>query len=428
LKTKHPVQSCGAGSAKNPAAGDINRRAVLKGLGAIGLSVALGKSRLARAQTGYDVLVVGAGVFGIWSAYKLHLAGKRVAVIDSVGPAHSRASSGGESRATRFGYGGEAIYSEWAWRSLGDWQALSERAGLPIFHQLGVVGIHPEADEAYAASARVLREREIPHRFLSADDLRSQYPVMQVNDGEAGLLEPLGGALMSRRAVQSLASSLAAAGVTFLSGAVLPVSQEHASGGALAAAMTAGGDRIEAEQFVMACGPWLDRVCPEAMAGRLFVTRQEIFYFGVDAGSTGKLPVWADLPFYGFPSLEGRGFKVANDTHGPIIDPETEDRRSTEEGEHAARDFLSRRFPSLAQAPLVESRVCQYENSSNGHFVIDRHPGLDNVWLVGCGSGHGFKHGPAVGTHVAELVSGRAAPMAPFLLSSKEVRQNRAVQ
>ena len=428
MKEKHPMTKDGPSSAGKPAAGEVKRRSVLQGLGALGLSVAFGNSRNALAQSGYDVLVVGAGVFGIWSAYKLHLAGKRVAVIDSVGPAHSRASSGGESRATRFGYGGEAIYSEWAWRSLSDWQVLSERTGLPIFHQIGVVGVHPESDESYEASARVLREQEIPYRFLSAKDLRTQYPIMRVNEGEAGLLEPRGGALMSRRAVQYLASSLAAAGVTFLSGTVSPIRQEHANGGALAAAMTAGGERIEAEQFVMACGPWLDRVCPEAMEGRLFVTRQEIFYFGVDAGSTGKLPVWADLPYYGFPSLEGRGFKVANDTHGPIIDPETEDRRSTEEGEQTARDFLSRRFPSLAQAPLVETRVCQYENSSNGHFVIDRHPGLENVWLVGCGSGHGFKHGPAVGAHVADLVAGTAVPMAPFLLSSKEIHQKRAVQ
>lgn len=424
---KHVIQKGGLGSSRKPATGGIKRRSVLQGLGALGLSAAMGNARNARARSGYDVLVVGAGVFGIWSAYKLHLAGKRVAVIDSVGPAHSRASSGGESRATRFGYGGEAIYSEWAWRSLSEWQVLSERTGLPIFHQMGVVGVHPESDESYEASARILREQEIPYRFLSAKDLRAQYPVMRVSDGEAGLLEPLGGALMSRRAVQSLASSLSAAGVTFLSGTVLPIRQEQANGGALAAAMIAGGTRIEAEQFVMACGPWLDRVCPEAMAGRLFVTRQEVFYFAVDAGSTGKLPVWADLPFYGFPSLEGRGFKVANDTHGPVIDPETEDRRPTEEGERTARDLLSRRFPSLVEAPLVESRVCQYENSSNGHFVIDRHPGLDNVWLVGCGSGHGFKHGPAVGAHVADLVAGTAVPMAPFLLSSKELRQKRAV-
>ena len=130
----------------------------------------------------------------------------------------------------------------------------------------------------------------------------------------------------------------------------------------------------------------------------------------------------------GLPSLEGRGFKVANDTHGPPMDPDTADRRASAAGEEAARAFLARRFPSLAKAPLSETRVCQYENSSNGHLVIDRHPVLDNVWLVGCGSGHGFKHGPAVGSHIAELVAGTAKPREPFLIATKLRQQDRAVQ
>ena len=379
-------------------------------------------------RRGYDVVVIGAGVFGVWSAYKLHMAGRRVAVIDAVGPAHSGASSGGESRVTRCGYGDKEIYSEWAWRSLGDWQALSARTGLPIFHPLGVLWLHAQPNPLVEASARVLSRKNIPFELLPARELRQRYPVMRVGDDEAGLLEPTGGALMARRAVQSLAAELKVAGVTFLPGVVSPIRQEQGERGALPAVSTKSGERIEAGQFVCACGPWLDRICPEAMAKRLFVTRQEVFFFSVAAGATGDLPVWADLPFYGFPSLEGRGFKVADDTHGPAMDPDTGDRRASAAGEDAARAFLAKRFPSLAKAPLSETRVCQYENSSDGHLVIDRHPGLDNVWLVGCGSGHGFKHGPAVGSHVAELVMGTAKPREPFMLAAKARQQDRAVQ
>lgn len=374
------------------------------------------------------MVVIGAGVFGTWSAYKLHKAGRRVAVVDAVGPAHSAASSGGESRVTRCGYGEKEIYTEWAWRSMSDWQALSARTGLPIFHPTGVLWVHAEPNELVQASARVLSRRNIPFTLLAASELRRRYPVMRVADGEAGFLEPAGGALMARRAIQSLASELRSEGVAFLSGTVSPIRQEQGERGALAAVTTKSGEKIEAEQFVFACGPWLDRVCPEAMAKRLFVTRQEVYFFSVDAGATGDLPVWADLPFYGFPSIEARGFKVANDTHGPLMDPDTADRRPTAAGVDEARAFLARRFPALARAPLGEARVCQYENSSDGHFVIDQHPGLDNAWIVGCGSGHGFKHGPAVGSHVAELVAGTAKPREPFLVTAKQRQQDRAVQ
>ena len=413
-----------------------DRRELLRSLGALTVAgvasvatVASGRSTIAAARhKSYDVVVVGAGVFGIWAAYKLHMAGRRVAVVDAVGPAHSRASSGGESRVTRCGYGEKEIYSEWAWRSLGDWQSLSARAGLPVFHPMGVLWVHTQPSELVQASARVLSRKNIPFSLLAAHELRRRYPVMRVGNDEAGFLEPAGGALMARRAIQSLAAELSAKGVTFLSGAVSPIRQEQGEHGALAAVTTKNGERLEADQFVCACGPWLDRICPDAMAKRLFVTRQEVYFFSVDAGATGDLPVWADLPFYGFPSLEGRGFKVANDTHGSPVDPDTADRRASAAGEEAARVFLARRFPSLARAPLSETRVCQYENSADGNFVIDRHPGLDNVWVVGCGSGHGFKHGPAVGSHIAELVAGTTKPREPFLIATKQRKQDRAVQ
>ena len=407
-----------------------NRRELLRSLGALAVATAAsGCTPFATTpRKSYDVVVVGAGVFGIWTAYKLHMAGRRVAVVDAVGPAHSGASSGGESRVTRCGYGEKEIYSEWAWRSIGEWQALSARSGLPIFHPMGVLWVHTQPNELVQASARVLSRKNIPFTLLPADELRRRFPVMRVGNDEAGFLEPAGGALMARRAVQSLASELEANGVTFLSGAVSPIRQEQGERRALPAVITKSGERIDADQFVFACGPWLDRVCPDAMAKRLFVTRQEVYFFSVDAGATGELPVWADLPFYGLPNLEGRGFKVANDTHGPQMDPDTADRRASIAGEEAARAFLARRFPTLVKAPLSEMRVCQYENSSNGDLVIDRHPGLDNVWLVGCGSGHGFKHGPAVGSHVAELVAGTAKPREPFLIATKQRHQDRAVQ
>lgn len=411
----------------------ITRRRLVQaigGLSGLGVSASLGRG-LAHASgpsRRYDVAIIGGGVFGIWSAERLHRAGLRVCVVDRVAPAHSRASSGGETRVIRAGYGDKEIYTEWAWRSLGAWQALSDRAGLPLFRPLGVLWLHRRPDELVAASTEVLARHGIPWEILGARELRSRYPVLRVADDEAGFLEPAAGGLMARRAVQFLAAELAADGVEFIGATVQPTGRGQGENGLLRAVTTTAGERIEAGQFVFSCGPWLDRVCPEAMAGRLFVTRQEVFYFGVPAGATGALPVWADLPFYGFPDIEGRGFKVADDTHGPPLDPDTADRRASAEGELRAREFLVDRFPTLAEAPLTESRVCQYENSAEGHFVIDRHPGLDNAWIVGGGSGHGFKHGPAVGEHVAALVTGAGNPREPFLLASQGTRQERGVQ
>ncbi|HEX7339244.1 MAG TPA: FAD-dependent oxidoreductase [Rhodanobacteraceae bacterium] len=371
------------------------------------------------SHSGYDVVIIGAGVFGLWTAHKLHAMGKRVAVIDAAEPAHALAASSGESRVARCGYGDREIYAEWAWQSLGEWRALAERAKAPLFQATGVLWVHKRHDEDVAATARVLARYEIPFQTLNADELRRRYPFMRVDDDESGFMEPAGGALMARRAIRFLAAELASGGVTFLRGRVMPVRGEQGLHGALPAVTTHDGQRIEAGQFVFACGSWLDRACPQAMAKRLAVTRQEVCFFDVGEGATGKLPVWADLPFYGFPRLDGRGFKVACHQHGPAMDPDTSDREVGKAGEDAARAFLARRFPALAEAPLSAGKVCQYANTLDGHFVIDQHPGLDNVWLVGGGSGHGFKHGPAVGRHAAELVAGVAVPRDPFRLVTK---------
>ena len=141
------------------------------------------------------------------------------------------------------------------------------------------------------------------------------------------------------------------------------------------------------------------------------------------------MPVWVDFGdgVYGIPDLENRGFKIAPDRHGPPFDPDTGERVVTTEGVNAARDFLVRRFPALKDAPLLETRVCQYENTSSGDFLIDRHPAFDNVWLVGGGSGHGFKHGPALGEYVTSRIVEGGPVEARFQLATKGTVQKRAV-
>jgi glycine/D-amino acid oxidase-like deaminating enzyme len=101
---------------------------------------------------------------------------------------------------------------------------------------------------------------------------------------------------------------------------------------------------------------------------------------------------------------------------GPIVDPTNLEREISEQGLAAARAYLRLRFPDLTDAPLVESRVCQYENSTDQNFILDHHPEAQNVWIVGGGSGHGFKHGPAFGEMVSAAVLGLKSPPVEFKL------------
>lgn len=375
------------------------------------------------------VAVVGAGVFGCWTARKLRDAGCRVTLIDFDRPGHPAAGSGGESRITRSMYGAQERYMDWARRSMSEWRELSERASAPLFHETGVLWMYREGDPFAEASAVTLEAAGIPVERLGPAELRARYPILEIGSDDRALLEPEGGALRAGAAIRRLVRELEADGVERVGGRVVPIRADDEQGGALNAVELSDGSRIEADAFVVACGAWLDRVCPDAMTGRLFVTRQEVLFFEVGAERVGGLPIWADMPFYGFPPLAGCGFKVAHDEHGPRIeDMDAVDRRVGPDAVAAAREFLRRRFPDLAYAPVADSRVCQYANSSSGDFLLDRHPGLENVWLVGCGSGHGFKQGPALGAHAAGLVLGRETPIEAFGLASKRTSQNRSIQ
>jgi monomeric sarcosine oxidase len=382
---------------------------------------------------GWSSIVVGAGVFGAWTAWNLLRKGERVLLLDEYGPAHARASSGGESRITRTAYGADEVYTRMAWESLADWRWLSERSGLPVFHQTGVLFFFPRVEPYVTQSIEVHRRLKLPTEELHRAEMAKRWPQVNWDGIEVGLYEPQFGALMARRAVQTLVAEFVKAGGEFRTAAVAP---PDAASAKLDGVRTLAGETFRADKYVFACGPWLPKVFPSLLGDRIFPTRQEVFFFAPEAGDTrfkpGHFPTWADFNngdiFYGMPDLEARGFKVAHDKHGPPIDPDTGDRYFSAPALDEVRRFMKMRFPALASRPLVESRVCQYENSSNGDFLIDRHPTLADVWLIGAGSGHGFKHGPAVGRYAADLATGALKAVEPrFSLASKATVQRRSV-
>lgn len=407
----------------------VSRRRVLGGLtiaGALAGASATPATARTRGQppsTGWDTIVIGAGVFGAWTAWTLQRRGQKVLLLDAWGPAHTRASSGGETRLIRTEYAGNALYTRWAWDSLAAWRDLSARHDSPIFHQTGALYLYPQDQPGIDASIAIQRDLSIPIDKLDAATMARRWPQIDFTGIAVGVMQPTMGALMARRSVQALVEEFAAAGGTYRQIAVDPPRSE---GAALASITGRGGDALRATHFVFACGPWLPKLFPQVVGARVVPTRQDVFFFAPDAGDArfhhANLPAWVDVSspdlHYGFPDIEARGFKIALDRHGPSFDPDGFDRRITDAALADVRTYLARRFPALATRPLAEARVCQYENSDNGHLLIDRHPAWSNCWIVGGGSGHGFKHGPALGRYVADLVLETGAAEPAFALAA----------
>jgi len=382
------------------------------------------------AQQTYDTAVIGAGVFGAWTAYRLRESGQTVALLDGHGPAHSRASSGGESRIIRMGYGADEVYTRWAARSLALWQDFFREVGRPLFQRTGVLWLARGEDPYTLATVETLAEVGVKFERLTPAELEARFPQFAFGPEAWGVFEPDSGVILARGAVREVVREAVGRGVAYLPETVVAPEGR----GRLGSIKTRGGLKVAAANFVFACGPWLPKIFPRLLGEWIRPTRQEVFFFGVGAGEPSftapAMPAWVDFGelVYGVPDLEGRGFKLAIDAHGPPFDPDSGERVPTAEGLAKARAHLARLLPGLRDAPVVEARVCQYENTPNGDFLVDRHPDFENVWLVGGGSGHGFKHGPALGEYVAGRVARADADPEPrFLLSAEGKARRRLV-
>src|SRR5450755_94442 len=354
------------------------------------------------------IAVVGAGAFGGWTALYLLRGGARVTLLDAWGPGNSRSSSGGETRILRGAYGPDQPYTKLAARALDLWKQHQSMWKRQFFFPIGVLWMAEDDDVFERGSLPLLKDAGIPFEQLAVNELARRWPQINFENVEWGIYEPQSGYLLARASAQAVVEQFVAEGGEYRQAEVATHGLESCEWKSL---RFSDGSTLTADRYVFACGPWLGKLFPRTVGPNFISTRQEVFFFGTPAGDArydeGNVPVWSDHgdPFmYGIPGNQGRGFKVADDTRGPEFDPTLGERVISDDGLTVARRYLGYRFPGMKNAPLLESRVCQYENTTDRNFIVDRHPDNADIWIVGGGSGHGFKHGPALGEMVAGLV------------------------
>ncbi|MFN8057909.1 MAG: FAD-dependent oxidoreductase [Vicinamibacterales bacterium] len=378
------------------------------GLGAASRAEA-GGAPAVRAQPGSpDVIVVGAGAFGAWTALALRERGATVTLIDAYGPANSRATSGDETRQIRLGYGDRALYSKWAQKAMEKWKARQAEFGRTLLLPTGRLQLAPDWTPGLRATQQIVSSLGAAIEPLGVDDLRKRFPQIDPQGVGVGLFEPGAGILRAREALLAATDAFVKKGGVFTIARATPGTP--ASGGL--GGLSVGSGTMTASTYVFACGPWLKALFPTVVGPRLSTPRREVFFVGVPAGDTRflhpNMPNYSEDSHYGFPSVDGRGVKVCPvGTELPQVNPDRDSRIVSAEMVADVYAYLARRFPALKDQPIVETRVCQLENTKDEHFFIDRHPDWRNVWIAGGGSGHGFKHGPNMGEFIADSVLGR---------------------
>jgi len=378
-------------------------------------AVTRSRRRTTQAGESPDVIVVGAGTFGLWTALHLQRLGARVTVVDAYGAGNSRQTSGGETRGVRTSYGDRPhgrLWTRWANEAIRKWtewdEMGSERLLPQVFFNTGDL-ILRETSEPYTDDTRSHWDAlETPYEVLTADEVAYRWPWIRFDGLGVALYEPRAGVVRARRAIESVARVFEEEGGTITLGRATLGTR---NGSTLENVLIEGGDALSAATTIFACGPWFPKVFPEIMENRIRIPIGYVFYFGIPPGDTRFS--FPHMPSYGVPGCTGwpalptdhRGFRVRTGGRAPE-DPDTSDRWVPPVAHERPRQILDRHFPELAGAPLNETRACHYDGSVDGNFIVDHHPDFDNVWLLGGGSAEGFKFGPVLGEYIARRVLG----------------------
>jgi len=399
------LRTTGAGAGALALAGTLGGAlSGCRGTGASASAVAPG--------TGPEVVVIGAGAFGVWTAYHLQEMGARVTLIDLYGPGNSRSTSGDETRGVRSSYAGRELWTSWANLAMERWRAFDEEwspaMGDPLFYPTGDLILRDTSEGQIEEVQEIWDTVGVPYESLTPDEVRARWPQIQIEGIEVALYEPGAGVVRSRAACRRVAGIFQQRGGEIRMAKATPGPIQ--GGRMISLDLDDGQDSISADRYVFALGPWFPKAFPDIMADRLRITTMgHVFYFGTPPGdyrfSYPNLPSWGFPGVTGWPTLppDNRGFRIR--TGGRMgEDPDTSVRWIPEEFHERPMEILLERFPVIAEQPIVETRACHYESSATRDWIIDEHPEMENVLLAGGGSAEGFKFGPMVG----ELIAARA--------------------
>jgi sarcosine oxidase len=405
----------------NAGSAGMDRRSFLRttgvGAGALALAGSMGavlagcREGVRVPGTGPEVVVVGAGVFGVWTAYHLQAMGARVTLVDLYGPGNSRATSGDETRGVRTSYQGRELWASWAARAIERWEAFDEewspRMGAPLFYRTGDVILRETSEGMIEGVREIWAVTNREHELLTADEVRYRWPQISIEGMEVALHEPGAGVVRARAACQRVAAIFQMRGGEIRIGRATPGAAEGSR--MVELELDGGADSLSADRYVFALGPWFPSAFPEIMGERIRIPMGNVFYYGTPPGdhrfNFPNLPSWNFPGVTGWPSLppDHRGFRVRTGGR-PGDNPDTSERWIPEEYHERPRQLLVERFPDLASQPVVETRACHYESSSTRDWIIDLHPEMENVWFAGGGSAEGFKFGPMIGELIASRV------------------------
>lgn len=385
----------------------MDRRQFLQG-SAVGLGVlslgpkgAVAASKDKRAP---DAVVIGAGVFGVWTAYTLLKRGLSVTLVDAFGAGNVNSGSGGPTRMVQTDTDTTA-YIRSTIAAFPKWKQAEELSGQRFLYEIGRLRLELDDKHLQRAKERQANQRQFGidnTEIMDGAEVRKRWPQIRGDDVVFASFNgggPGGSTLLASKACKAIADLFVKSGGTLVIGEAVPVVSKQ---GTLDGIRLASGQQISGGKYVFVCGWKLPQLFSDLLGERIIVEGRDVFYYDVGRDNQRyayqNMPAWS-VPaenVYGFPAIDGEGLKVA-----PSYDPSKSSDLAAD-----MRKFTDGRFPGMKDSALKIVRKCWVDLTIDYDFLVDEHPAWTNAYLVGGGSGHGFKHGPNIGEDAARLVLG----------------------
>ena len=360
-----------------------------------------------------NIIVVGCGIFGLSTAFKFLQAKKKVTLIDPLPILDSLKSSSGESRNIRFSHANDQFYSRLSWEAAKEWKKIEKITNNKLFYDTGIVWFSAEDNGWESHSEKTIKMLNIPYQHLSPKDAMKLYPSLHVDDLRFVLHEPHGGTLAAKKCLLTLFNLCLDLGCDYINGQAEFIEDD----------IYVNDKKIDFDTAVWAIGPWIKHVFP--FIDMIKVTMQDVVFFeSPDGWEAEKIPAFNDIKngFYGCGSLDGMGVKLGYDVKGQEFDITQNERTHSESSVNHCKKYMGHRFPVFKKAKIKLIKTCQYTMTPDANWIIAPHPECPRHWIIGAGSAHGFKHGPALGQYVTDKILNNEEPDPKFALKERQER------
>ncbi|MBL7776612.1 MAG: FAD-dependent oxidoreductase [Saprospiraceae bacterium] len=365
----------------------------------------------------FDFLIVGAGIYGLSAAVALRKRGFRVAILNPGQIPHPLAASTDISKVVRMEYGADREYMDMVDEAINGWHAWNDLFQEQLYHEVGFLMLskptRPESGPTFeAASYANLIAKGYQPEQLSPEDLAGRFPAFNARAYSDAVFNPRAGFAESGRVVAVLLKYARGLGVEVFQQQTAHRFLEHSS--QVSGVQTLEGTSFSAGHTIVCTGAYTPYLLPE-LASFMKSTGHPVFHLQPERPEDYQPPRFSvftsDIShtgWYGFPLHPREGVvKIANHGIGLELHPDRDARLVGQADILHLRQFLYENLPGLAQAPIVFTRRCLYNDTLDGHFWIDRHPERTGLSVGAGGSGHAFKMAPILGDMIADAAEGK---------------------